>query len=266
MAPSQAEVARTLATGRLAGSLRVAGWPQPLPASHATDCAGRPMVLARVGTDVARALGAVDSRRRVAALLTVEDRPPVDRAPSLGRVRVGGWVHRLSDAEADLARHEFAEHNPVADLFDVGSGVSLYAIEVDRVQVQRGHTTHDVEVEDFIVADPDPLQELERELLLDLAGHHRAETEEALRRALGALGVPCRGVPRPVRVDRYGFVVDPGGDAMGPWVRVDFARPVRDRSDLATLLHPVLFPHCANVVSAGPAIAPWAACLCSPGD
>jgi len=91
------------------------------------------MILVRVGGDLSRALGAVGGRTPVAALLSVDDRPPVDGAPKLGRVRVGGWVHRIAPAEADLARLEFAEANPVEDLLDVGSGVTLYAIEVDRV-------------------------------------------------------------------------------------------------------------------------------------
>jgi hypothetical protein len=131
----------------------VAGWPQPIPVRHATDCVGRPMVLARVGSDIARALGAVDARSRVAAMLSVEDHEP----SSLGRVKVGGWVHRLDADEVGPARLEFAEANPVADLLDVGAGVTMYAVEVDRVELQRNAMTVDIDVDAFIAADPNPL-------------------------------------------------------------------------------------------------------------
>ena len=150
MRATHAEIARTLARGQWPGLLRVAGWPQPIPVCHATDCAGRPMVLARVGSELARALGAVDGRSRVAAMLCVDDHP------GLGRVRVGGWVHRLEPDEAREARLEFAEANPVADLLDVGAGVTIYAVEVDRVELQHDARTIDIDVESFIAADPNP--------------------------------------------------------------------------------------------------------------
>jgi hypothetical protein len=261
MASSSAEVARTLVSGRLPGLVRVAGWPQPMPVQHATDCAGRPMLLARAGSDLAQAVsrgecspppkpgsGCAPARRtaggRTAVLLAVDDRPPVDGAPGLGRVRVGGWVHRLDADEAAQARLEFAEWNPVDDLLDVGDGVTIFAIEVDRVQVQRGGTAAEVELEAFIAADPDPLHEVEQDLLDDLAGHHAVEVEQYFRRALDEAGVPCRTAPRAVRLDRYGFTVETDGETAGRWYRLEFARPVRDRHDLARVLHPVLFPHC----------------------
>ncbi len=244
MSPTFAEVARTLVRGRLPGLLRVAGWPQPVAVQHATDCAGRPMILARAGGDVSRALGAVDGRTRVAALLSVDDRPPVDGAPTFGRVRVGGCLHRLDADEAAPARLEFAEANPVSELLDVGHGVAMFAIEVDRVQVQSGVTIEEIDVEAFIEADPDPLHEIEQDLLLDLAGHHSPEVADYFREALGVAGVPCRATPKVVRLDRYGFTVDAGRTPSEPWYRLEFTRPVRDRHDLARVLHPVLFPQC----------------------
>src|SRR6185312_6511575 len=199
-----------------------------------------PMVLVRVGGDLSRALGAVDGRSPVAALLSVDDRPPVDGAPKLGRARVGGWVHRIAAAEADLARLEFAEANPVEDLLDVGSGVTLFAIEVDRVQVQRGSVTEEIDVEAFMAADPDPLHPDERDLLVDLARHHRAEAEKFFCRVLNVGGSPMA-----VRLDRYGITVDTGRTPKERF-RLEFTRPVRDRRDLARVLHPVLFPRCSG--------------------
>lgn len=47
---------------------------------------------------------------------------------------------------------------------------------------------------------------------------------------------------RPVRLNRYGFVVDIGGPDPR-WVRPDFHRPIHCRHELAQLLHPILCLH-----------------------
>ena len=51
--------------------------------------------------------------------------------------------------------------------------------------------------------------------------------------------------PRAVRLDRYGFTLDVGrpeaDTSRSRWVRLSFPRPLRDRHELAHLLHPVLF-------------------------
>jgi hypothetical protein len=118
----------------------------------------------------------------------------------------------------------------------------MYAIEVERVQLQRGVTRHELELDDYVAADPDPLHQDEGELLADLADHHGAQLTPFLRTTLARGGVACGEFPVAVRLDRHGLVVRTGPEAR--WVRLDFSRPVTDRHDLAHLLHPVLFPHC----------------------
>jgi hypothetical protein len=67
-----------------------------------------------------------------------------------------------------------------------------------------------------------------------------------VRRRLGPAA--AGGVePRVVRLDRYGLVVSLGDRV----ARLAFPRPVRDRDDLAALLHPVLCRRCADVPDAG---------------
>jgi hypothetical protein len=235
MKPSPAEIARTLARGRLPGSLQPAGRTEPVAVDHAIDRTGRPLILVRDGDRLDPG---------GPATLSVADVPPLPGAPSLGRVRVDGRLHRLTAAEALAAVHAFAESNPVADLLDVGRGASLCQIDVTRVRLDRGPTTVDIDPIAFAAAEPDPLHELEPDLLADLADHHGPQIESYFRCLLAVTGRPARTPPRPVRLDRYGFLVDIGEPDR--CVRLSFHRPVHCRHDLALLLRPVLFPTCAD--------------------
>jgi hypothetical protein len=239
MGPSSAEVTRTLLRGRLRGSLRVNGLPEPEPVSHATDCAGLPMILVRRGGRLESVLDAPAPR----IVLRVEDVAPLEAGPSLGVATIEGRPRALAGPHADEAVLEFAEANPVPDLFDVGDDVTLYLLEPERVALVRAGVVLDLDLADYMAADPDPLHEYERDLLLDLVGHHRAEMERYFRRQLDAARFDWRTAPRAVRLDRYGFTLDVGlpEHARPRWVRLSFARPVANRRALADLLHPVLF-------------------------
>jgi hypothetical protein len=261
MFPSPAEIVRTLVRGRLTGTLRFGAGPE-LAVLHATDCAGAPMVLTHEDDAVAlaaRVAGLAGSAGAPTVVLRVDDVPPVPGAPSLGRARISGRLRRLAGDAATAAAIEFAESNPVADLLSVGREATIHRVDLDwaRLELPRStedgeafRSTVDVDVDDYIAADPDPLHEVERDLLLDLADHHAEQIEHQFRRALAAARLAWRSAPRAVRVDRYGFVVDIGaadaatadaGAARGRWVRLNFPRPVRDQHELAHLLHPALF-------------------------
>jgi hypothetical protein len=200
---------------------------------HATDRGGRPLILVS-DEDELDAAGA----------LSVEDVPPLPRAPSLGRVWVEGPLRRLTSDEAAAAVHEFAEANPVAGLLDVGRGATIWLMDVSVVRLDRGTATVDIDPIPYAAAEPDPLHELERDLLADLAGHHALQIESYFRCLLALTGRPTRTAPRPLRLDRYGFLVDIGEPDR--CVRLAFHRPVHCRHDLAHLLHPVLFPTCPD--------------------
>jgi hypothetical protein len=223
----------------LRGSLRVNGLPEPEPVSHATDCAGLPMILVRRGGRLDAVLDTTAPR----LVLRVEDVPPLDAGPSLGAATIEGRPRALAGPHADEAVLEFAEANPVSDLFDVGGDITLYLLEPEHVRLGRAGVVIDLDLADYMAADPDPLHEYERDLLLDLADHHKAEMERYFRRMLDAGRVDWRTAPRAVRLDRYGFTLDVGlpEHARPRWVRLSFARPVANRRELANLLHPVLF-------------------------
>jgi hypothetical protein len=241
--PSPAEIARTLVAGRLAGTVQAACRPGPLPVDHATDGAGRPLLLTRVGSAVAESLRPRDEADDLAVVLTVADVPPVHAAPTLGRAYLSGWVTPLTGTEARAAACEFAEVNPLEHLLDLGRGYVLHRLEPAEVRLDRSGATIAVGLDDYLAADPDPLHDVERDLLADLADHHGPEVDAFVAGVLAEksdLDTPP-GPARVVRIDRYGMVV---AWSDGPLVRMEFTRAVRGAADLAELLHPVLFPGC----------------------
>jgi hypothetical protein len=254
MRPSPAELARTLVAGRLAGTVQVACRPGPLAVDYATDGAGRPLLLTRVGTAVAESLRPRDDDADdVAVVLSVDDVAPISGAPTVGRVHVSGWVAPLTGTDALAAAEEFAEVNPVGDLLDLGRGTVLHRVEPAEIRLTRGNGTPAVvALDDFLAADPDPLRRVEAELLADLEDHHGEQVDAFVASVLacdgvtgaaaGRVAMATDGAPaRIVRLDRYGMVVARGP---GRFLRLQFTRPVRDAADLADLLHPVLFPRC----------------------
>lgn len=296
MRPSAAELARTLISGRVPATARLASRPGALQVRHATDCSGRPLLLARLDDPLVRALR---GRRPPSIVLQATDAPPSTDAPSLGWVRVGGAVTLVPDDETLEAVLEYAETGADPDLFDVGRGAVLLRVEVLQICLgqqspmprQRGcwpgaangaawpghgwdghvrgagwdsadrnsvpDATRDgareagplrevvegatpVDLDEYLAADPDPLYGEETELLADLNQQHGAQLRPYLAGRLAAAGLPGT-TPRAVRLDRYGMLVAPYPRWRAEPVRVSFARPVRDRADLARLLHPVLY-------------------------
>lgn len=105
--------------------------------------------------------------------------------------RVDGRIHRLTAAQAATAADEFAAANPTTDLLDVGRTASLYAITVDRVRIHMSRSIREVPVTDYLAAEPDPLHDVEQDLLRDLADHHAPQVENYFRFLLAISGIAC---------------------------------------------------------------------------
>ncbi|MEH1016680.1 DUF2470 domain-containing protein [Micromonospora sp. CPCC 206060] len=237
--PSPAEIARTLSSGRLPGTAYVAHGLGPHQVRHATDGQGRVLLLVSVVSDLARALRP-EAGDDTAVVLDVPDLPPAAGSPALGRVWISGWAGLLTGAEARQAALDFAETDPTGDLLDVGRGFALYRFEPAEVRLEKGSSVLRIDPEEYVIAEPDPLHPVEREIIVDLTGRHGPGVTELLSRHLTdrSPGTP----PRLVRIDRYGMVVALGCPGTERTARLVFPRPVRDRADLVRLLHPVLCP------------------------
>ncbi|MBB5788879.1 DUF2470 domain-containing protein [Jiangella mangrovi] len=240
--PSPAERARTLVQGRLPGLLFLEGAAAPLPVRHGTGRSGQPLLLVPVGGRLYLSLRTHRGPVAPGAVLRVDDVTPSAGAPSLGRVRVSGRLHAVPPSEAAAAALEFAEANPLPSLLGVGTDAVLYRLLVDGVGLETETGGGPVDTVAYLTAEPDPLHEAERDLLLDLADHHGEQLEPWFRRALHGAGIHADH-PRAVRLDRYGIVVDTGRPLPGRrrWVRLEFTHPLDTVEDLAQLLHPVLF-------------------------
>ena len=246
MLPSPAEVARTLVAGLLLAVAYVPGAAGPLHVRHATDAAGRVLLLARAGGRLSRALEAPEPTADTPVVVVVDDIPPVAGAPSYGRVWICGRARVLTGIAARSAAVEFACVNPASDLLDVGRGFVLYRVEVSEVQLEREARTVDVALAEYAAARPDPVHPREWDLLLDLADHHQHELCGFLRDQLARVGLTdavLQEAPRVVRLDRYGLVVSAHPRNSLPRVlRLAFHHPVEDVNGFIALIRPVLAP------------------------
>ena len=241
MQPTHAEVARTLAAGHLPAGAHIARRQGPFPVRHVADAQGRLLLLSPVDGVLAAALRPAEGNDDTALVLDIADVPPLAGAPSLGRVWVSGWAVRLDGDEARAAALDYVEIDASGDLLDVGETKVLHRMDVAEVRSERNGTLVDGDPDEFAAASPDPLRQIEFDLIADLADHHLAEMSAYVRRQLGSTFQP-RAEPQVVRMDRYGFMVRLDDKL----ARLAFPRPVTDRQDLAHLLHPVLCHRCGD--------------------
>ena len=246
MQPTHAEVARTLAAGHLPASAHIACRQGPFPVRHVADGHGRLLLLSPRDGALAAALRPIARAPTTPPLvLDISDVPPVAGAPVAGPglgVRLG--VGCCTGEEARAAALDYADTDPAADLLDVGDTQVLHRMEVAEVRYER----------DGALVRRRP-RRVRRGHARPAAGHRVRPDRRPGRpprrrddrlRAAGSSARPPAGRrqrPRPVvRLDRYGFMVRLG-DRLA---RLAFPRAVRDRHDLAHLLHPVLCHRCGT--------------------
>lgn len=232
MRPTAAEVARTLASGRLEGTAHVRGYPARVKVRHATPADGHPLLLTGFGTELATQL------TPGSMVLSVDDLPPVPCAPTRGRLWLTGTAHLLGGAEARAAADAYAEVSPLGDLLDVGRGHVLFRIVPTEVRIANGRRLLEIDSAEFRAAEPDPLAADEGRLLADLNDHHLHQLASLVERVSGrAAPAECRAL----RLDRYGLTVGsaPGGGP-GPRLRLGFERAVTSVCELTHLMHALL--------------------------
>lgn len=237
MQPTHAEIARTLSAGHLPASAHIACRQGPFPVRHVADDHGRLLLLSPSDGVLAAALRPLEKGHDDTALvLDIPDVPPMAGAPSIGRVWVSGWARLLRGEQARAAALDYADADPAADLLDVGDTQVLHRMEIAEVRYERDGALFDVDPDEYAEATPDPLRAIEFDLIADLADHHVDAMTAYVRRHLGPAAVSV------VRLDRYGFLVRLGERH----ARLAFPRVIKDRHDLAHLLHPVLCHRCGS--------------------
>jgi hypothetical protein len=232
MRPTAAEVARTLASGRLEGTAHVRGYPGRAKVRHATPDDGFPLLLTGLGADLVAALAPGPM------VLSVDDVPPVPCAPSRGRLWLTGTAERLEKDAARAAADAYAQVQPLGDLLDVGRGHELFRITPTEVRLANGRRLLEIDPAEFTTAAPDPLAADEGRLLADLNDHHLDQLAALVERVCHRPAPPeCRAM----RVDRYGLTVGSAHrGAPGPRLRLGFERPVTSVCELSHLMHALL--------------------------
>ena len=214
-----AERARTVATRR-AAAVCLAGRAPSRPLAHATTAAGEVLVLVPADGNVTAALGRAPD---LSALLMVSDRAPVPlRDPVRATLWLSGWLTPVRPEDRRAAALAFAEVRPEGALLDVGGAVSLLRLDLAEVVLREGGACTEVSPAGFAAACPDPLADVEEQVLRHLDRDH----PEALA-ALGSRVAAGRDeVVRLLGVDRFGYrlrLERPGGHRD---VRVPFPMPL----------------------------------------
>jgi len=233
--PTAAERARTVA-GRPGAAVCAAGIDGSRVLAHATTVDGQ--VLLVVPTD-----GAVCTAVRrsadgdLAALLMVTDHAPLPlKEPVRAQVWLSGWLSPVLGADQRAAALAFAEVAPVAQLLDVGTGASLLRLDLAEVVLGECGTVTEVTPEEYRAAEPDPLAGVEASALQHLEASHAAELA-LLRSRVPAAWLGRGNEVRPLRLDRWGFLLrieQPNGHRD---VRVPFAQPITGPDELGPAVH-----------------------------
>ncbi|REE98682.1 DUF2470 domain-containing protein [Thermomonospora umbrina] len=252
--PTAAERARTLAYGVAGATLVTTAYDharggdgevpaEPVPA-HATDGAGRPLLLMPAGSP---SVAALHDEPDLPASLRVWDVAPVSLADRLrGQAWLHGWLTALEGEERKEAAVRLSRLHTRPELLDVGRGDegewTVLALEVAEVEISDawGHAVLEPEV--YEEAAPDPFVMIEHGMLVHLDACHRRELAGLYRDRFGP--VAHDPVVRPLALDRHGLWLrllahDPDGSGSFD-LYVEFPEPVRDLHGLRDACHRLL--------------------------
>lgn len=241
--PSPAERARTIARGHAPATLTLPDGSRAEIAAHAADADGRPLLLARTGGPVARALDAWPDADLPSALEIVDIAPVPLPDRVRGRVWMTGWTSGVpaEDRPTALARliattdmpglSATAAPTPAAGE-PTASGAAhgepewrVLRMDLAEIDLTDLWGTADVDVDDYLAARPDPLAPEEDALMRHLDAAHRRELGTLCAR-VDALTGAC--APRALAVDRYGLWLRVRLDDRPVNARFPFPHPVPD--------------------------------------
>jgi hypothetical protein len=233
--PTVAERARTVA-GRSAAAVCAAGIDGSRVLGHATTAEGQVLVVVPTGGDVCTAVRS-SADGDLAALLMVTDHAPVPlREPVRAQAWLSGWLTPVREADRKAALLAFADVAPVGALLDVGQAATLLRLDLAEVVLGECGTVTEVTPEDYLAATPDPLAEVEAQVLQHLDVAHPEELALLRARVPGAWREDADDV-RPLGLDRCGFRLRIEQRYGHRDVRVPFAEPITTPDDLGPAVH-----------------------------
>ncbi|HEX3811877.1 MAG TPA: DUF2470 domain-containing protein [Mycobacteriales bacterium] len=248
--PSPAERARTLALGVVTGVLHlpatgVDGGSRDYRVQHLTGRDGEVTLLVQDGTDLHQQLTMITRSMDLAdvpSVLDVLDVPPGQLCLPRARLCITGWVDEPTPGVQRQLAAQIAAARPVGSLLDVGTGWTLYRLEVAEIRVTTGAGTHAVEPGAFAAAEPDPLYEAEDHVVGHLEQHHRDQTIGYALRQLAGGSITDVTI---VGLDRYGIdLLCAVGSTYEP-LRAPFSCRVTDDDSLSRALGLLLREQCS---------------------
>lgn len=232
--PSPAERARTIARGHAPATLTLPDGSRAEIAAHAADADGHPLMLARTGGPVARALDAWPDADLPSALEIV-DLAPVPLPDRIrGRLWMTGWASEVSAAGRATALTRLIATTDLPGLSASAAAPGpapgeaewrVLRMDLAEVDLTDLWGTADVDGDEYLAARPDPLAGEEDALMRHLDAAHRREMGMLCAR-VDALAGAC--APRALAVDRYGLWLRVRLDGRSVNARFPFPRPVPD--------------------------------------
>lgn len=242
--PAPAETARTLASGVVPATVLL---PGPATGGRPATMVGtRPFagtdgalyLLAGARTEARRQIRAATSAvdgLDVAVLVDMLDVPPVRTDLPRARLSIAGWVEPLSPEDARTAALDLIAARPTDELLAVCEAATLFLLHPAELCLTTADGTHDVGVEVFHAATPDPLYENESDVVAHLQHHHYDDLSRWARAHLGDAAHALRQFTL-CGVDRYGVDLDCRLDERNVPVRLAFGAPVPDEESLGEAL------------------------------
>lgn len=170
----------------------------------------------------------------IPAVLELTDHTPLDlREPVRSLVWLSGELRRVPDTAERAVAAAVASQYPHAGLLDIGHSGILLRLLLESVVVADATGAEPVPVRDLMNADPDPFWEVEGGWLQHLDSDHSDMVEQIARRLPPSLRI---GRARPLSIDRYGVGIRVEGQGQDHDMRVPFANPVSDVTELGRAL------------------------------
>jgi len=162
----------------------------------------------------------------LSALVMISDRAPVPlRDPVRAQLWLSGWLTPVRPHDERAALLAFADVRPEEALLDVGRSAVLLRLDLAEVVLGEGRTGTDVGASEFLAALPDPLAEVEADLLQHLDRDH-ADFLQLLGRLVPAGMAGPGDVLRPLGIDRFGVRLRVERPVGCQDLRVPFAQPL----------------------------------------